>query len=252
MPAPTLPPGPTSRGMSSDSQPWFLGCCPTCCAPCGALLYLDREGVLDALLAEWAEGIRDDEAFPGGKVDRQWMYRQWCGSQMQEQCGHRIETPAGITAAPAPLADRYVMATTAHHQLGDLSRDEPNLAIIYGETDTDWIGEWATGVGLVNVRFPKATTRELNDAERQQYSGKFIETAGMARPIRIEAPGEMSAARLTDAQILDYYDRHQAHLVADLPDDGREHLRRTYLDGVRQNPRAAQQIAAILADEATP
>ncbi len=82
--------------------------------------------------------------------------------------------------------DRHMMATTATHQCGDISRDQPSLAIIYGETDTDYIGEWATGLGLVNVRFPKATTRNLTDAEKQQYSDKVIVTGGIARPIRIE------------------------------------------------------------------
>lgn len=60
----------------------------------------------------------------------------------------------------------------------------------------------------------------------------------------------MNPADLTDAQILDYYDRYQAYLVADIPDDGaREHLRRQYLEGARGNPDALEQIADILADE---
>jgi hypothetical protein len=79
-----------------------------------------------------------------------------------------------------------MMATRAHHAVGDISRDVPDLAIIDGETDADYIGEWATGFGMVNVCFPKATTRELTDEERQRYHGKLIDTAGMVRPIRIE------------------------------------------------------------------
>lgn len=107
--------------------------------------------------------------------------------------GELVSAGEFLSTLPGPDADehaaapdRYMMATTAIHKLGDLSRDEPSLAIIYGEADTDWIGEWATGVGLVNVRFPKGATRELTDAEKQDYSGKVIETGGMARPIRIE------------------------------------------------------------------
>jgi hypothetical protein len=79
-----------------------------------------------------------------------------------------------------------MMATGAVHTLGDISRDEPALAIVYGETDEDWIGEWATGLGLINVRFPKASTRELTDDERAYFSTKVIDTAGMVRPIMFE------------------------------------------------------------------
>lgn len=107
----TLPESPTSRveaysmlahhalsalWSQSDFQPCdddMWGCCPTCCAPCAALLYLDRQGVLDHVLAEWAEGSRDCGMFVEGKLDRGWMYRQWAGSPVQEQCGHRVETP---------------------------------------------------------------------------------------------------------------------------------------------------------------
>lgn len=86
------------------------------------------------------------------------------------------------------MADRYMMATTAHHALGDISRDEPSLAIIYGETEDDFIGEWATGVGFVNVRFPKAETRELAESEKAQYRGRFLVVAGRAQPIQLDAP----------------------------------------------------------------
>ncbi len=72
----------------SDFQPDGMGCCPTCCAPCGALLFLDRDGVLDAVLDEWAEGARASSIFLNGRLDRDWMYRQWSRSPAQEQCGH--------------------------------------------------------------------------------------------------------------------------------------------------------------------
>lgn len=83
---------------SSDFQPRdegndIWGCCSRCCAPCAALHYLDRQGVLDAVLAEWPEGSQGSDMFPGGKLDRAWMHRQWSGSPVQEQCGHRVEAP---------------------------------------------------------------------------------------------------------------------------------------------------------------
>lgn len=58
-------------------------------------------------------------------------------------------------------------------------------------------------------------------------------------------PGQ-EPADLTDEEILRYYDQDQAHLVADLPPEGQAHVRRQYLQGVRENPRAMKQIAAIL------
>lgn len=85
------------------------------------------------------------------------------------------------------MADRYIMATRACTAGNtDISRDEPNLAIVYSETNDCYIGEWAAGFGFVNVLFPKDTTRELTDAEKDHYRGKYIEVGGMLRPIRIE------------------------------------------------------------------
>lgn len=85
------------------------------------------------------------------------------------------------------MTDRYMMATQAIHAVGNLSRDEPSLAIIYDERERDYVGEWATGMGFINVRFPKETTRELTAAEREIYRGKLIEVGGMTRPIVIES-----------------------------------------------------------------
>jgi hypothetical protein len=89
---------------------------------------------------------------------------------------------------PAPdRSDRYMMATTAIHKLGDISRDEPALAVIYGETETDWIGQWVAGLGMVNVRFPKATTRELTEDERAFYRTKVVQVGSAVERIRIDA-----------------------------------------------------------------
>lgn len=86
------------------------------------------------------------------------------------------------------MPDRFLMATTAVHVFRDISRAEPDLAVIYGEDGDDWIGEWVTGFGLINVRFPKSTTRELTEAERARYDGRLVRAgAGMWR---IEIPQE--------------------------------------------------------------
>lgn len=72
------------------------------------------------------------------------------------------------------MTGRYMMATTAHHQLGDISRDKPDLAWIASEDGDDYTGAWVTGFGHVNVRFPKATTRELTAEERAYYDGRQL------------------------------------------------------------------------------
>lgn len=66
---------------------------------------------------------------------------------------------------------KYMIATTAHHILGSLSRPydanhpEDNLCDISGETGDYYVGMWVTGIGFFNVLFPKATTRELTPDE---------------------------------------------------------------------------------------
>ena len=67
---------------------------------------------------------------------------------------------------------KYMMATTAIHQLGDISRDEPDICQIYGEDAENYIGNWVAGFGFIDVKFPKATTRDLTPAEVKHYDGK--------------------------------------------------------------------------------
>jgi hypothetical protein len=86
------------------------------------------------------------------------------------------------------MADRYLMATTATHVMGDLTRDKPSLALIYGEDSDDWIGEWVTGIGYINVHFPKATTRQLTAEERAEYDGRTVQAGNGA--FRIDIPRE--------------------------------------------------------------
>lgn len=83
------------------------------------------------------------------------------------------------------MADRYMMATTAMHKLGDVSREEPDLAVIYGEDGGTLVGEWVTGAGFINVRFPKATTRELTAEERALYDGRIVQAGNGAYRINI-------------------------------------------------------------------
>ena len=69
------------------------------------------------------------------------------------------------------IKSKYMMATKAIHMLGDISSNVPDLCIVDEETETDFIGNWVTGLGFINVKFPKETTRELTKEEIERYNG---------------------------------------------------------------------------------
>jgi len=71
----------------------------------------------------------------------------------------------------------YMMATKAKHQLGNLSRDEPDLCYVKEENESNYIGSWVTGFGFFGVEFPKNTTRALTDAEIKKYNKTRIQIA---------------------------------------------------------------------------
>lgn len=92
---------------------------------------------------------------------------------------------------------RYMMATTAHHKLGDISRDQPDLAYIDREDGDDFIGQWVTGAGYIEVRFPKTTTRELTAEERERFDGCELEMSGrIVGRIELPEPAADHPARL--------------------------------------------------------
>lgn len=69
---------------------------------------------------------------------------------------------------------RYMIGTTAIHKLGDISRPDGDLCIIHARAGRDYIGQWVTGFGFVEVRFPMTTTRRLTPAEKMRWNGKRI------------------------------------------------------------------------------
>lgn len=71
--------------------------------------------------------------------------------------------------------NKYMMATTAIHMMGDISSNEPDLCHIVRESETDYYGMWITGIGFVDVRFPKETTRELTPEEIEKYNKMNIQ-----------------------------------------------------------------------------
>lgn len=83
---------------------------------------------------------------------------------------------------------KYMMATKAIHLLGDISREEADICIIREEDADNYIGEWVTGFGFVEVKFPKDSTRDLTAEEVAKYHGMVITLAG--RPSAINLTGE--------------------------------------------------------------
>ena len=73
----------------------------------------------------------------------------------------------------------YKMATKAIHQLGDISREKPDLCIIFQEDKHNYIGNWVTGFGLVNVKFPKETTRNLTPKEIAYWNSRGVVLSGV-------------------------------------------------------------------------
>ena len=63
---------------------------------------------------------------------------------------------------------RYMMGTTAIHQLGDISREKEDYCYINEQTTEGYIGHWVEGYGFVEVVFSFDTTRELTP-EEQEY-----------------------------------------------------------------------------------
>ena len=70
--------------------------------------------------------------------------------------------------------EKYKMATVAHHKLGDISSDEPDLCFVYAEDENNWYGQWCTGFGFFDVRFPKESTRDLTKEELAIYRKKRV------------------------------------------------------------------------------
>ncbi len=70
---------------------------------------------------------------------------------------------------------KYMMATKATHQLGDISSDEPDICYIKREGTNNYVGHWVTGMGFVDVKFPKETTRDLTPEEIEYWNKKSFQ-----------------------------------------------------------------------------
>lgn len=64
----------------------------------------------------------------------------------------------------------YIMATTAYHKTGNISRDKPDLAIVFSEDDDNLYGNWMFGYGFINVKFPKNTVKKLTENDIKKFN----------------------------------------------------------------------------------
>lgn len=78
-------------------------------------------------------------------------------------------------SVPAKPSRPYLMmGTKARNKLHDYSRDEPDLVAVYGETKHFFVGEWVYGYGVIGLKFPKKTTRQLTPKEVRYYKKKAV------------------------------------------------------------------------------
>lgn len=96
----------------------------------------------------------------------------------------------------------YMMATQAIHKLGDISSDEPDLCVIHSEDEENYVGNWVTGFGFINVKFPKNTTRELTEEEKEKYHGMQIVISNSSNPIRTIYTKEMARVDTKESPVI--------------------------------------------------
>src|SRR4051812_38475051 len=65
-----------------------------------------------------------------------------------------------------PTDRRFMIATTAFCERGNVSSKQPWLCNIFGQTDETFVGHWVRSNGvMMPVKFPKDTTRPLTHEE---------------------------------------------------------------------------------------
>lgn len=119
-----------------------------------------------------------------------------------------------------------MMATTAIHMLGDISRETPDLCIVAEEDDDNYYGNWVTGFGYIDVKFPKSTTKELTPEEVEKYDGQLLTLNGEFFPT-INISGEDFRKHVvvtkegSDKVITGTLIAPIKHVIAMIRDDGR-------------------------------
>jgi hypothetical protein len=77
----------------------------------------------------------------------------------------------------ARTESEYLIGTKAMHKMWDVSRPEWDLFYVTWETETHRIWNWVTWFWLVNVEFPKETSRKLTKKEKDKYNKCYVQVA---------------------------------------------------------------------------
>lgn len=97
---------------------------------------------------------------------------------------------------------KFVMAKDGWHKaLGEFHDPEYDLAIVFEENSTHFIGMWVYGMALINMQFSKETTRELTPEERQNLRGKKVGTT-YAGPFELDIDDERQLVKVPDKEIV--------------------------------------------------
>ena len=105
---------------------------------------------------------------------------------MKEIKGEELKA---IVSSSSSIENSYMMATTAYHYMGDISRDVPDLCIVGRETDDYFIGNWIMGFGFIDVLFPKETTRALTPEEIEYYNSRHVQINNQP-PFKLKVDGK--------------------------------------------------------------
>ncbi|HWT01166.1 MAG TPA: hypothetical protein VN256_13035 [Pyrinomonadaceae bacterium] len=80
---------------------------------------------------------------------------------------------------PKPEADTVMMATACYYGMaGEEDKldtfSKADYAVIDGEDGDCYVGHWLAGLGIHGVRFPKETTRPMNEDERARFADMVL------------------------------------------------------------------------------
>src|ERR1019366_7775848 len=75
---------------------------------------------------------------------------------------------------------RFMIATMAYYQcpadgqIYEISSLNSDICLVSHEDEDNYYGNWVNGRGIPNVRFPKSSTRELSDRDKDRFNGGQI------------------------------------------------------------------------------
>ena len=81
--------------------------------------------------------------------------------------------------------ERFMMATKALHKLGDISRNPADLCVIDRENKENFIGNWVTGYGFIDVNFQRRQHGNLPRKKRKNITEHRLQSEAIShKPLR--------------------------------------------------------------------